>query len=1229
MGDPPHDEQGKEIPWVRVRIRVRVRVRVRIRVRVRPALPKLFSLPTSGPCPNARLCSIIVSLFLFARAAMEHEQQEQSSSPASSSSASLPLSRARSEVRRHSEPVSERHVFVFGDDDDGNGGGGFSSSRYQPVSAALSEPRQPRRNIADLRFEHNNSDSSDNNISNPATPVSPASVSLTTSPETNRKSPANLHHPLSRRKSSQSPGGMSFVRDVAPHAKARLLEPDFWSNLPLASQAFLMLCAAGTIMCLVYAVYLLTNKDVRARHPGSVADQLATFLIATAVAYMCLVLDAVRNENAFQLLLSVGFELAMALRAALLILSYEPTDAEAGILVVGSLMQVGVIMLARTTYRQFGWRIYSRCAVDLRDHDAEQLRERFLNTQRLYTAIKVDIALLLLTCLVGATGAIYDETIAREDSTWLALLLAGVGANTVQAACAICAARLESRAFLRAALILAPLALAYTAMCISAAVMQKLISSDLSPAYMVVACILFTANRVLVLHTLLQRAKTWRIDSLSNVESLVGMGFKKSLAAVLGIGSTGRTSPSSSRKNGEEKISPRDKSSPPGEFSQAVAGTLMDKPIGPRLTFYSAAQMARTVAIFQSAVKRGKVDTERKRRVSDHMKSRGLMERLKSLPKVLRPLVFGVWVRKLNARQYAQILNEAQVGELPTVAPDARYSSDGSDNNDPSLLSRFKALWRRAFAGSASGELSRAVSRRITSAFGVASAHVGKRRFFQLAADGTMLRWAWEKYVLLHYIDDVASDEDTRTISISFVLGVDPPLNLQFDDAKTHLAWAAGLMYLLSVGGEIHGINEDEGEDGGGKQEWQADLPSAIQLDAMLKSQRKEKVSQVWNNKPSTRLSSYLNIDVLRDKDKGSRGPTPKHGSTPTKFSQRSLRSNSAIMKANSIREDEEEGGDGGGDGSERAERENDDGTEAKQDLGKPPSVPGLRPIKTKADSLPSGASSRRSDTSSDEGSGMLSPSRSSSGLTVFQPPSPRTAYRQYVAASLQVLRTSSNDVKLGRFLGGGAEGQVFTATLKGSPVVVKFTGPAEATMSAFATHPPHENIVAMRGVLFEEEAAEVVQRHGVMVDEDTVGIVFEYCTRGSLRSLISHTKGALLKDSFKTAKLVQDIAVAMAHLHDRAIPILHRDLKTANVFVSRGLGLKVGDYGQARTLDYSGADDGSGGGGGGGGGKNNANSILRRSLTAGTVGTCAYAAPELISPPDERGATTVHDARG
>ncbi len=28
-----------------------------------------------------------------------------------------------------------------------------------------------------------------------------------------------------------------------------------------------------------------------------------------------------------------------------------------------------------------------------------------------------------------------------------------------------------------------------------------------------------------------------------------------------------------------------------------------------------------------------------------------------------------------------------------------------------------------------------------------------KRRFFQLSSDGTTLRWAWDKYILLYYVE--------------------------------------------------------------------------------------------------------------------------------------------------------------------------------------------------------------------------------------------------------------------------------------------------------------------------------------------------------------------------------------------------------------------------------------------------------------------------------------------
>ena len=288
-------------------------------------------------------------------------------------------------------------------------------------------------------------------------------------------------------------------------------DPGFWSNLPAASQVFVCLCIVGTAICLAYAVYLLTDAGVRERHGGLTADQLATFLIATAVAYVVLVLDAVAHENAFQLLLSVAFELAMALRAAWLILvDSRPTKFEVAILVVGAVLQVLIAVLARTTYRQFGWRIYSRCAVDTRESGAEDMRKRFVETQRVYTAIKLDAALLALTFLVGTSGAMYGKASKLRDHVpWLAALTVGVAANLVQAAFVLLAVRNESRPYLTAAVALAPFAVAYAGLCITAAVLQKTVSNDLSPAYMIIACVLFAANRLLILHTLRARAQEW------------------------------------------------------------------------------------------------------------------------------------------------------------------------------------------------------------------------------------------------------------------------------------------------------------------------------------------------------------------------------------------------------------------------------------------------------------------------------------------------------------------------------------------------------------------------------------------------------------------------------------------------------------------------------------------------------------------------------------------------
>lgn len=45
-----------------------------------------------------------------------------------------------------------------------------------------------------------------------------------------------------------------------------------------------------------------------------------------------------------------------------------------------------------------------------------------------------------------------------------------------------------------------------------------------------------------------------------------------------------------------------------------------------------------------------------------------------------------------------------------------------------------------------------------------------KRRFFQLSYDLTTLRWAWNKYVVLYYVDAISADESALTLTLHMAL---------------------------------------------------------------------------------------------------------------------------------------------------------------------------------------------------------------------------------------------------------------------------------------------------------------------------------------------------------------------------------------------------------------------------------------------------------------------------
>jgi serine/threonine protein kinase len=69
-----------------------------------------------------------------------------------------------------------------------------------------------------------------------------------------------------------------------------------------------------------------------------------------------------------------------------------------------------------------------------------------------------------------------------------------------------------------------------------------------------------------------------------------------------------------------------------------------------------------------------------------------------------------------------------------------------------------------------------------------------------------------------------------------------------------------------------------------------------------------------------------------------------------------------------------------------------------------------------------------------------------------------------------------------------------------------------------------------------------------------------DYCSQGDLHAILSRRRGVPLSEDTVLDWFVQ-ICLALKHCHDRRI--LHRDVKTQNIFVAANGLVKLGDFGQ------------------------------------------------------------------
>ena len=144
--------------------------------------------------------------------------------------------------------------------------------------------------------------------------------------------------------------------------------------------------------------------------------------------------------------------------------------------------------------------------------------------------------------------------------------------------------------------------------------------------------------------------------------------------------------------------------------------------------------------------------------------------------------------------------------------------------------------------------------------------------------------------------------------------------------------------------------------------------------------------------------------------------------------------------------------------------------------------------------------------------------------------------------------------------IGAGAFGQVYLARRREDDVRVAVKKVELAGMDADACADTRNEVEILRRLSHPN----VIRYHEARVERRVLHIVMEYVSGGDLAARLRDDPPETFTED-RVMFLFAQICLAVRHLHDRGV--LHRDLKTANIFVTERDIVKVGDFGISKVL--------------------------------------------------------------